>query len=63
MAATVGLAAGGIGGTGLWWLRSPGLDQDDAADVGSGGDVDAYGDDVGIDYSAVRPALWIDLNS
>lgn len=46
-----------------WWLRSPGLDQDDAARVGSDGDVREYGDRVSYDGTAVRPALWIDLNS
>ena len=46
-----------------WWLRSPGDTQNDAAIVGSDGDVDEYGNSVYFDYNAVRPALWIDLNS
>ncbi len=46
-----------------WWLRSPGYNQDDAAFVDSGGDVSEYGNGVIIGYIAVRPALWIDLNS
>lgn len=46
-----------------WWLRSPGDGQDYAAGVGSGGGVDGSGDGVGDSDSAVRPALWIDLNS
>ena len=45
-----------------WWLRSPGHSQDIAAGVYHGGDVDATGDHVRRDYSAVRPALWIDLS-
>ena len=46
-----------------WWLRSPGDDQADAADVTVAGVVYEYGHYVGIDTDAVRPALWIDLNS
>lgn len=46
-----------------WWLRSPGFDQGSAAFVNDGGDVDEDGIDVGYAYNAVRPALWIDLNS
>ena len=46
-----------------WWLRSPGDTQVNAASVGSGGDVSEGGGDVNNDISAVRPALWIDLNS
>lgn len=46
-----------------WWLRSPGHFQDDAADVRSGGSVSYVGDDVHLDYSCVRPALWINLDS
>ena len=45
-----------------WWLWSPGLTQDYAASVYSDGDV-AFGNRVDCDDSAVRPALWIDLNS
>ena len=46
-----------------WWLRSPGDYRDNAAVVLDDGDV--YEDGNGVDYSnsAVRPALWIDLNS
>lgn len=44
-----------------WWLRSPGNDQNHAATVDSDGDVWKYG---WVDFNyAVRPALWIDLNS
>ena len=46
-----------------WWLRSPGNDQDGAAGVDRDGDVIVYGNDVDIVNYAVRPALWIDLNS
>lgn len=47
----------------MWWLRSPGEDQKKAAYVGSGGDVEAAGKYVNCGGIAVRPALWIDLNS
>lgn len=46
-----------------WWLRSPGWVQDDAAYVHSGGYVVESGYYVLCDHDAVRPALWIDLNS
>ena len=46
-----------------WWLRSPGYHQTNAASVGTGGDVLEGGDDVISGIDAVRPALWIDLNS
>ena len=44
-----------------WWLRSPGYDQDDAAVVDDEGSV--YGDNVDESNNAVRPALWINLDS
>lgn len=44
-----------------WWLRSPGAGQGSAALVFNDGDVSETG--VGNDNGAVRPALWIDLNS
>ena len=46
-----------------WWLRSPGFIQHRAAWVNNDGYVLEYGDDVDIGSTAVRPALWIDLNS
>ena len=46
-----------------WWLRSPGHDQLRAAYVLGDGYVDENGLNVDIDSGAVRPALWIDLNS
>ncbi len=46
-----------------WWLRSPGFFQREAAYVDNVGVV--HGSGCSVDYSkyAVRPALWIDLNS
>ena len=46
-----------------WWLRSPGYDQLDAAFVNNDGIVSPGGIGVNDDYSAVRPAFWIDLAS
>ena len=51
-----------------WWLRSPGISQDNAAYVYYSayvhdGAVNEFGSDVNSDTFAVRPALWIDLNS
>lgn len=46
-----------------WWLRSPGYYQDLAAYVYSGGGVRGRGGSVYYDDRAVRPALWIDLES
>ena len=42
---------------GWWWLRSPGYNSYDAADVSSVGSVSDGGNDVSNDYLAVRPAL------
>ncbi len=46
-----------------WWLRSPGCRQDYAAGVSTDGSVSHNGDYVHLNYNAVRPALWIDLES
>ena len=46
-----------------WWLRSPGYFQNLAATVSTGGDVPEGGSQVSNDSNAVRPALWINLNS
>lgn len=46
-----------------WWLRSPGFSQSPAAYVDFVGGFYVYDDRVNYDYAAVRPALWIDLNS
>ncbi len=45
-----------------WWLRSPGISPDYAACVDSTGQISNYGRDVGSGITAVRPAMWIDLN-
>ena len=54
------------GGGCWWWLRSPGYQQNYAADVFYDGEVGAGGFNVGWtrgwnDNSAVRPAMWINL--
>lgn len=46
-----------------WWLRSPGGTQDSAATVHADGSVGCGGDYVDCDIDAVRPALWINLDS
>lgn len=59
--------ANGVGendsGNCWWWLRSPGGYQGSAAYVHRDGDVGEIGYFVDYDLHAVRPALWIDLNS
>ena len=55
-----------------WWLRSPGYSSDKAATISPDGHINSYGNsvggdvsatvdgrDVGKNYVAVRPALWI----
>ena len=48
-------------GTGAchWWLRSPGMDDDDAAKVGVEGLVFDIGWPVDSKVTAVRPAIWV----
>ena len=46
-----------------WWLRSPGSLSNLAAIVGYNGSVGSSGVGVPSDRGAVRPALWIDLES
>ena len=46
-----------------WWLRSPGSYQTSAANVNLEGSVHYFGYSVDVDYVAVRPALWINLDS
>ena len=46
-----------------WWLRSPGRSQGTAAYVDSAGGVSVRGYVVNRSNFAVRPALWINLNS
>ena len=53
----------GSNGNCWWWLRSPGRSSYRAAGVYSGGSVYDNGDLVDDDRDAVRPALWIDLDS
>ena len=53
----------GDSGACLWWLRSPGKHADRAAAVNVGGSVNAYGSSVRDGRNAVRPALWIHLES
>lgn len=50
-------------GTCWWWLRSPGYDQGYAAYVCLDGGISGRGDTVYYGNDAVRPALWIDLES
>ena len=47
----------------LWWLRSPGSNQFSAAAVFDDGSVYYRGGNVNSDNYAVRPALWINLES
>ena len=46
-----------------WWLRSPGNYSSSAAGVSTDGSVGSYGDYVDSYDVAVRPALWINLES
>ena len=46
-----------------WWLRSSGDGQTYPVQVDSDGDVKEYAGIVYTDNNAVRPAMWIDLNS
>ena len=46
-----------------WWLRSPGYNSCRAANVSSVGSVNSRGDYVNYGDDAVRPALWINLES
>ncbi len=46
-----------------WWLRSPGCSQAEAAYVRNDGDVYGYSNTVCNDNYAVRPAMWITLDS
>ncbi len=44
-----------------WWLRSPGIDSDNAAVVSPDGYVSSDGNGVDFSDNAVRPALWVNL--
>ena len=46
----------------LWWLRSPGVDQNIADYVSSDGDVREIGSYVSNGNDAVRPAMWISID-
>ena len=46
-----------------WWLRSPGNNQNNAANVNNDGGVGSNGSRVNRDNYGVRPALWIDLDA
>ena len=58
-----GVDVSSVDGNCCWWLRSPGNTRSDAACVVLGGGVREYGHPVDYVDDAVRPALWIDLNS
>jgi len=62
-AVAVGAYVNSSNGNCWWWLRSPGYSQYYAARVNIAGDIFEYGDHVDDVDRAVRPALWIDLNS
>ena len=53
----------GDNGNCVWWLRSPGYGQYYAAYVRGVGSVDTGGYGVDVDLNAIRPALWINLES
>ena len=44
-----------------WWLRSPGIDMDNAAFVWDNGPVNELGFDVNNVRCAVRPAMWVTI--
>lgn len=46
----------------MWWLRTPGQNQDSVASVSCSGLIIDDGDFVHSEFNAVRPAMWIDLN-
>ena len=50
-------------GGGLWWLRSPGNFDDNAAYVDGSGWVSDSGSGVDFDLVGIRPALWLNLDS
>ena len=62
-AITNGAYVGNYNGNCWWWLRSPGEIQYGAAAVEVDGSVCESGDRVTDGVLAVRPAMWIDLNS
>ncbi len=51
------LSGEGLARAGWWWLRSPGNNQNNAANVNTDGSVNRNGDNVNNDNNAVRPAF------
>ena len=47
----------------LWWLRSPGYHENEAASVNKDGSVDCWGHPTVSDHVSVRPVLWIKIGS
>ncbi|MBR5995617.1 MAG: hypothetical protein IK026_03460 [Eubacteriaceae bacterium] len=52
-----------LNGNCWWWLRSPGMYSNTAADVPDDGSITYFGNFVYSDGFAVRPALWVELKS
>jgi len=50
------------GSAAWWWLRSPGIDQDNAAYVNSVVSVILIGNNVDYETGGVRPALWLKID-
>ena len=50
-------------GNSWWWLRSSGTMQSYASDIDYGGDIDYYGGVVNSMNNAVRPAIWVNVDS
>jgi len=48
---------GGSGCTAWWWLRSPGINQNNAANVNNDGNVNLNGNNGNNDSGGIRPAL------
>jgi hypothetical protein len=48
---------------GIWWLRSPGRTQKDAAHVSSTGSCNSYSSVSFMDSYMIRPAMWVSLEA
>lgn len=48
---------------GYWWLRSPGIEQDEAAGVSPDGCLDTCGVGRQGENGSIRPALWVSLET
>lgn len=46
----------------VWWLRTPGDNQNYAAYIGEDSSIEYGGELISEDLSAVRPAMWINLD-